>query len=1718
MKNEGREAMQYWRLYASGQHLSEESLREIGQGLSSKFSTPQDASAESVMLEGALKSILHTACSTQISQSHRAAACNALTALLEKCRSSPVTSLRSLSRPDYLWSDIFSFYLEKSDKAKAKPMRQVLVTLSSIILGYSDYPNTRRVLDTAVTRVIAITFKQEAYSRVKPALQALDYFIGKRAIPPKDLLELVHTWQINSGARAVDSFSGTRDTTPIREAPETTAPPDNVERARDYNAAELASAILQWMPEPDIAPAAGDLFVTLFSTLKKQADDEAPRRISNTAVPAWCSTLEASIERSPEALENIKQHIFPGLFKLSAADFNYFLECLRVKDILSGSILEDEDPRVMTLFTALQVGKEIGLVTEEQALESVDEGPFDRNVTRSNSVVIPDALIGKFLARASATIRLAALSLLIASPLLTRPFSSGVLSLLEQNMAFFHADTDAKFRTDVLNTTKRLIDRLRGSISSLSRDVGRYKKAKAHAIESEKQWGVAKAAKSSAGRLQRHVEFLNWYISFLIAELQPTASYQRHVTALKALNILLQSGLDAEVPAMRLSKLARGEVKWPFHVKVLDTQACRVLLDLLADPFDDVRNGAASILKMATPDSVYLFKSAVCVDISPRGPQKVSELRNETVQKPARSTTLLDVFGFLSRIERKLHLSGRADHADGVARTYEIIFDMCSRCRVTDTPFGPFTRGHHRNPQLSIANRLMSILEEGLDAARMDLALAVSNNPVHGHIAGVRLILDQPDFYNTLLSSNGDDIHSWKQLHERIIRFCQDIWECIKGSLCNDSPEGHIPEEFDDEGDLGTKDILSYSWRALKESSAVLRTIISKATHDPQSELSIIHERDIRAIGQLSFKQLAELRHRGAFSTVSLTFAACCQRCLKEKSMSPLLSVWYKNTWDCIRDQASTTTRRSAGIPSLITGVMTSDPGGPLFVQVILDLLAEARQPIVASSGGQEVKLPQVHALNCLKDAFANSRLGPCSEPYLAETMELSVKCLGSDVWAIRNCGIMLFRALADRLFGTNEPRNKWHVKVDKKVTKLLYDKYPNLPGLLKKLLGQPIACGSPTGLEDQDANLVLGFGSPEAVFPAMDIIRRAGSPKANDTELRELILFYMGSKIWHVRDMAARTFCSLVDGSEFIGEVSYLANLPWISNNALHGQLLGIRYLLQAYLPQDPNQLKDAIQLLVPLFQDSCSAISRADICPVTKSVFFEAANIILESYVRVCYVDITTDCPLGRSVNQLCEDMEYSQSLNGLLALEKTPGMQRSRGASGSLYKRALVRGTILHHCLQGQIGGLQPVIEALTKYDPGTLRDIVDLFENLYHVGSSSASAGAFLEIGIVLFRALEVSSSSEAKAYAASYVAGLCERSPLPELRLLTDSQKDIVDILPVASYRLADAPRFFSSPSLMNAELRLWGSIATAQCTQQSIWPESLIVKLGEWTVALYEAGDERNDFSTRMAAVASLNAFKRAFRMPGQNPRTDDALLGAYIALYDILNDDDGEIRDIGAAVVSWVLSSSSDTSPRISLLPLAASLQFSEWLSSQYSHSIDLFTTAVQRLTLHSRWLSLGMTEGNAETLESVESLLAEATKEDRSLFIEEKQNLFIDEVREAEVWSRVLLRMAHEASHEQLAEAYIAWVREGLIALSRKARIEALDGPLGWTAKPEVFALGIHVILGAKVVLEWMRGDDLDGVEVTMALKSLAEVGRQTSLHELWLSRIDLVIAQRS
>lgn len=75
-----------------------------------------------------------------------------------------------------------------------------------------------------------------------------------------------------------------------------------------------------------------------------------------------------------------------------------------------------------------------------------------------------------------------------------------------------------------------------------------------------------------------------------------------------------------------------------------------------------------------------------------------------------------------------------------------------------------------------------------------------------------------------------------------------------------------------------------------------MQAMLTNPNYGIEPGQSILQYADYQIIGNLTFQQLAELRHRGAFSTVTQTFASCCSQCTKSKDavVAELPKIWYK--------------------------------------------------------------------------------------------------------------------------------------------------------------------------------------------------------------------------------------------------------------------------------------------------------------------------------------------------------------------------------------------------------------------------------------------------------------------------------------------------------------------------------------------------------------------------------------------------------------------------------------------------------------------------------------------------------------------------------------------------------------------------------------------------------------------------------------------------------
>jgi hypothetical protein len=80
-----------------------------------------------------------------------------------------------------------------------------------------------------------------------------------------------------------------------------------------------------------------------------------------------------------------------------------------------------------------------------------------------------------------------------------------------------------------------------------------------------------------------------------------------------------------------------------------------------------------------------------------------------------------------------------------------------------------------------------------------------------------------------------------------------------------------------------------------------------------------------------------------------------------------------------------------------MTGILSANSTNPAFERVMMELKTLAKRPIILSAK-DETNLPQVHAMNCLKEIFKSSTLGKRSEGHIAECLQLAADSLNSEM------------------------------------------------------------------------------------------------------------------------------------------------------------------------------------------------------------------------------------------------------------------------------------------------------------------------------------------------------------------------------------------------------------------------------------------------------------------------------------------------------------------------------------------------------------------------------------------------------------------------------------------------------------------------------------------------------------------------------------------------
>lgn len=769
-----------------------------------------------------------------------------------------------------------------------------------------------------------------------------------------------------------------------------------------------------------------------------------------------------------------------------------------------------------------------------------------KKASRHVQVELRAEFVGPLLAHAQPHIRLAALNLVSHCASISRPLSAPALQLLKSGFPYFHTESDPEIRDQVMAGIRSLTERLAASSYAAEKELKTLHSQLAKRIDQRPSPADLAQSHYLDSRIEDAKNFCIWYISYLRTLLHPGASYQRNITALRALTILIKSGVDASLADYAFSVSAghgstivtgkvvkKGHLQWPefaSDIKIFEPETRKVLCNALFNPFTDVRAMAAETLRYAP---VW---------------------------------TVGDLFSVLEDGIDIMNQSGREKHADGVARLLMLMFELASRKQVE---IHDVAWGIRMNAQsgLGVIEWILEVIDrQYLLVAEADFQIAVKTRPVYGLFGALGLILQRKDVYDYL---SDEEAKTWRALHLRMFAACESVWRITKGPLCYHAPEGHVPENLgddeEDEEDQDSQTIMSYSWRAVKEMSGLLGLILQKAPFsESEPDKSTIKRDDFRTYGELLLEQLSNIRHRGAFSAVSPAFVDLCKRCFRsdDAMIEELPREWLRNNLQQILQKANVITRRSAGLPFLIVGILASekDKARPLMQSTFRRFVEIATMPAPNKADGEKMDLPQVHAMNCLKFLFTDARVSDAVAPFIGEALALAVSCFGSQIWAIRNCGVMLFTALTNRLFGTKRSRNEYLFTASAFTTKSFFEKYPSVRGVLLANLTEKV--------RDLEHG---GSAAVEMVYPALSLIARldAAPDYQGMEDFRALIEECMGSRIWKVREMSARAFATLVTPKECLDVIEKLLQVSDARRNRLHGNLCAVRALMERRLMQ---------------------------------------------------------------------------------------------------------------------------------------------------------------------------------------------------------------------------------------------------------------------------------------------------------------------------------------------------------------------------------------------------------------------------------------------------------------------------------------------------------------------------------------------------------------------
>ncbi|KAG0667894.1 hypothetical protein C6P45_005261 [Maudiozyma exigua] len=456
-----------------------------------------------------------------------------------------------------------------------------------------------------------------------------------------------------------------------------------------------------------------------------------------------------------------------------------------------------------------------------------------------------------------------------------------------------------------------------------------------------------------------------------------------------------------------------------------------------------------------------------------------------------------------------------------------------------------------------------------------------SNNNMSSYLSSLSLILIEIDINDMSKHMS----HTLEQIWDTIL----DIWELVRDILCYDATDSLIPEEYIKSG-VSDQLLSSYAYRSVKEMSSVLIVLLDKFP---------LSEHLLTSIGDLLINQLFSIRHSGAFQAVLPCFRQCCLRCTRDHPAQ--LDMWLTLILEELQTKTQHITRRSGGLPFLLTNILSTerDKSHPKLRYVFSQLFEIANLPI--KDYQDRLDLPQINAFNCIKAIFIESTLSTSCQPYISSALQLSFKYFTSEIWALRNCSLMLFTSIQNRIFG----------KSGKVLSaRLFFTKYLGIKESMLTILQN---ANNRTKREGEHNNY-------ESIFLVLSILLSLkGNPNSHELDIiLDEVERFLGDENWKIRDVAARTIVAL-NSNPYETSKRLLQKSSTMNQNNLHGSLLVVFYAIENTINHETVFEDSSFIQLVTYLVSKCTYFTKHNRCFITSSQYLDNIISVLEKVPQV-------------------------------------------------------------------------------------------------------------------------------------------------------------------------------------------------------------------------------------------------------------------------------------------------------------------------------------------------------------------------------------------------------------------------------------------------------------------------------------------------------------------